>query len=121
MDISQDWGADLTIGPTGDLAVIAAPGLTQQRVLRRLLTNTADYIWQTTYGAGLPQFVGQPVNALQLQAVIRSQIFQEPAVAPSPEPTVDITGDNGGNVSVQLRYTDATTSQTQVLSFAVGN
>jgi len=44
-DISHLWGNDLTIGPTGDLAVASNDGLTQQRVLRRLLTSVGDYIW----------------------------------------------------------------------------
>jgi phage baseplate assembly protein W len=119
LDISHEYGSDLTLGPTGDLAVVATPVLTQQRVLRRLLTNAGDYIWQTGYGAGLAQFVGEPVNALQIGAVIRSQILQEAAVAPTPAPSVDVSADDGGSVFVQLRYTDAATAQTQLLSFSV--
>ena len=45
-DLSHEFGADLLAGPTGDLAVAAGAGLGRQRVLRRLLTNPGDYIWQ---------------------------------------------------------------------------
>ena len=61
-DISHQFSADLSLSPTGDLATITAPQLTQQRVLRRLLTNPGDYIWHPSYGAGLAAFVGQPAN-----------------------------------------------------------
>lgn len=121
-DISHQWGADLTIGSTGDLAVVAGANLGQQRVLRRLLTNPGDYIWQPGYGAGLARFIGQPGNASQIRAVVRSQIFKEAAVARTPEPVIDVTfapAGAAGTVYVHIRYVNATTSQTQILSFSV--
>ena len=90
-DIAHQWGSDLEFGPNGDLAVVAGSDLGQQRVLRRLLTNLLDYIWQPAYGAGLAGLIGQPANILQIRATIRSQIFKEPAVAQNPEPTIDVT------------------------------
>lgn len=119
-DIWQQWGSDLIIGPTGDLATASGTSLGQQRVLRRLLTNPGDYIWQPDYGAGLAQFVGQPVNAFQIAAVVRSQIFREAVVARSPEPVVDVQVDDTGVVYVSIRYADATSLETQVLSFSMG-
>ena len=86
------------------------------------MTNPGDYIWQLGYGAGLAQFVGQPANALQIQAVIRSQIFKEAAVARTPEPDVAVQFDpssGAGIIYVQIRYVDAPSGQTQVLSFPV--
>ena len=80
-DASHQWGSDLAIGATGDISTADGALLGQQRVLRRLLTNPGDYIWQLDYGAGLARFIGQPANALQIRAVIRSQIFKETAVA----------------------------------------
>ena len=55
-DISHQWGSDLSIGPTGDFALVSGAILGQQRVLRRLLTNPGDYIWHPDYGAGLAEF-----------------------------------------------------------------
>ena len=123
-DLSHQWGSDLAIGVTGDLAVAAGPQLGQQRVLRRLLTNPGDYIWQISYGAGLARFIGQPANALQIRALIRSQIFKEAAVARVPEPVIDVEVSPAGaigTVYVHLRYVDASTGQTQLLSFSVGS
>ena len=34
------------ISSSGDISVVSGPLLGQQRVLRRLLTNPGDYIWQ---------------------------------------------------------------------------
>jgi hypothetical protein len=52
--------------------------------------------------------------------VIRSQIFEEAAVAATPEPSIDVDANDAGQVSVQLRYTDQAASQTRVLSFNLG-
>jgi phage baseplate assembly protein W len=123
-DLSHKWGSDLSVGATGDLAVAAGPDLGQQRVLRRLLTNPGDYIWQPDYGAGLARFIGQPANPLQIQALVRSQIFKESAVARTPEPVIDISvspNHDPGFVYVYIRYQDAASGRTQVLSFSVGS
>jgi hypothetical protein len=119
-DLSQLYGNDLTVAPGGDLATVSNAQLGQQRVLRRLLTNPGDYLWNAGYGAGLAQFVGQPASAARIRSVIRSQIFQESAVARSPEPAIDVAADASGTVTVQIRYADSTTGDTQALSFTVG-
>lgn len=121
-DAAHRWGSDLVTGPTGDIAIVSGPLLGQQRVLRRLLTSPGDYIWQLDYGAGLARFIGQPANLLQIRAVIRSQIFKEASVARSPEPVIDVQiapGGASGIVYVYMRYVDAPSRQTQVLSFSV--
>src|SRR3954451_17694751 len=121
-DACHQWGSDLVLGPTGDVASVSGQLLGQQRVLRRLLTSPGDYIWQLDFGAGLARFIGQPVNPLQINAVVRSQIFKEPAVARQPEPVIDVQispGGAAGTVYVYIRYVDAYSSQTQVLSFMV--
>ena len=110
------------IGATGDIGTVAGPLLGQQRVLRRLLTNPGDYIWQLDYGAGLARFIGQPINPLQIRAVIRSQIFKEATVARQPEPLIDVQVSPGGapgSVYVHIRYADTDSSETQVISFSV--
>ena len=121
-DVYHRWGADLMVGVTGDISAASGALLGQQRVLRRLLTNPGEYIWQLDYGAGLARFIGQPVNPSQIRAVIRSQIFKEAAVSRQPEPIIDVQlapGGASGTVYVHIRYVDAENSQTQVLSFAV--
>ncbi|MBN9510741.1 MAG: hypothetical protein J0I21_16735 [Alphaproteobacteria bacterium] len=119
-DISHQYGADLAASAGGDLATADGTLLGQQRVLRRLLTNPGDYVWNLGYGAGLAQFVGQPASAARITSVIRSEIFQESAVARTPEPVIDVTVDPSGAVIVAVRYADATTGATQTLNFTVG-
>lgn len=123
-DLSQQWGSDLVVGNTGDLATATGSALGQQRVLRRLLTNPGDYIWQPDYGAGLARFIGQPANILQIRALIRSQIFKEASVARTPEPLIEVSispAGAAGTVYVYIRYQDAQSGQTQALSFFVGS
>ncbi|HUB10999.1 MAG TPA: hypothetical protein VMB34_03505 [Acetobacteraceae bacterium] len=123
-DINHQWGSDLNVAANGDIAVVTGPSVGQQRVLRRLLTSALDYIWQPTYGAGVARFVGEPANALQIRAVIRSQIFKEQSVAQTPEPTINVNvnpGEVASTAFVEVFYTDVQTGQTQVLAFSVGN
>lgn len=119
-DIAHQYGSDLSLGPGGDLALAAGDTLGQQRVLRRLLTNPADDLWNPSYGAGLAQLVGQPANAARIRAVIRSQMFQEAAVAASPAPSIDVQATPDGTVAAAIRYADSAGGTAQVLSFSIG-
>lgn len=120
-DINHYWGGDLAVGPTGDLALANSTLRGQQRVLRRLLTNPGDYFFHPDYGAGLPQYVGQPLDVGKIVALIRSQILLEDSVAKTPAPQItvqqlstDLTG-----LSVTIAYNDALSQQPTVLSFNV--
>lgn len=120
-DTFHQFGGDLALSSTGDIATVTGSTLTQQRVLKRLLTNPGDYIWNPDYGAGLAGFVGQPASTARIAAVVRSQIFKEAAVARTPEPIIDIQLGQAGSVYLHIRYADAVTGETQSLSFSVGN
>jgi hypothetical protein len=119
-DLSHLYGNDLVVAAGGDLATVDTTILGQQRVLRRLLTNPGDYLWNASYGAGLAQFVGSPASSARIRSVIRSQIFQEAAVARTPEPVIDVQASPNGTVTALVSYADSTTGETQVLSFTVG-
>lgn len=119
-DLWHQFGDDLLATPSGDLATVDGMQLGRQRVLRRLLTNPGDYLWQLDYGAGLARFVGEPVDTARLRAVIRTQIFREAAVARSPEPVIDVQPAPAGAVYVGITYTDAPSGATQLLNFTVG-
>ena len=116
-DLTHLWGNDLAWSPTGDLAAVDIPSVTQQRVLRRLLTTQGEDIWALDYGAGLAAFVGQPGAANAIRAAIRGQIFKEASVAQTPEPVIDLAPSPDGALYVHIRYADATTGATQTVAF----
>ena len=117
-DLSHLWGSDLALGPTGDLALAFGTDEGRQRVLRRLLTNPGDYLWQPTYGAGLPQKIGAPFAVAPISALIRTQMALEPAVVRNPEPAVTVTEVTNG-LSATIAYIDAATDQPASLSFSL--
>jgi phage baseplate assembly protein W len=122
-DLSLLWGTDLEVGPTGDLALATATQAGQQRVLRRLLTNSGDYIWQPGYGAGLASFIGSPASEPQITAAIRGQIFLETTIATTPAPAIDITANLSGQfnaIAVSIQYTEANHGQIQNVNFTIG-
>jgi hypothetical protein len=120
-DATLLWGGDIVVGPTGDIALASGGTLGQQRVLRRLLTNENDYVWNPRYGAGLGQFVGAVINERQIVGVIKSQIFAEATVARQPDPTVAAEAFSDGSVYLEINYVDALDGNTQSLTFTVGN
>ena len=115
-DLAHVVGSDLSVGPTGDLGTVDQDNWTQQRIIRRLLTNQGDYIWQLAYGAGLPGMVGSTISVQQLAAIIRQQLGLETAVATQPEPSVELQGDQTGNIIASVSYKDALTGTSQTLT-----
>lgn len=113
-DLYHQFGGDLVLSASGDLLTADGSLLGVQRVLRRLLTNPGDYIWQAAYGAGLAAYVGLPVRADAIKAVILNQMQNEARVAQDPSPVVAVASDNAGTVIATIQYVDAVlgTSQT---------
>jgi hypothetical protein len=118
-DAWHRFGGDLAVGPTGDIGCAVGSEMVQQRLLRRLLTNPGDYIWNPEYGAGLGQFLGQPADTDRIEAAIRGQVLREAAVARQPEPEIAVAADLAGSVSVQIRYAEADSGATRSLAFTV--
>lgn len=118
-DLVLQFGGDLAVGPTGDLLLSGGTVLTQQRVLRRLLTNPGDYIWQLNYGAGLGRYVGQPGAPSAIAGVVRTQIQLEAAVAESPAPSIEVAAQADGTVNLSIGYANALTGETSALTFSL--
>ena len=121
VDLNQWYGSDLSASTQGDISTVSGTIRGQQRVLRRLLTNPGGYIWEPTYGAGLPQWVGRIIDIPKVQALCISQMLLESVVAPSPPPTVSVTQSASDltQFNVLVTYTDMPTSQPVILSFTV--
>lgn len=124
-DIQHVWGTDALTSPTGDLGIATDATRSQQRVLRRLLTNPLDangppdYALHPTYGAGLARYVGQAVDPAKLRALIRGQMLMEDSVARNPQPQITVTVPDPTTISVYIRYTVAGTGAPATLSFNV--
>ena len=108
-DLAHQMGGDFTLSATGDLLTVSGADATQQRVIRRLLTNPGAYIWHLGYGAGLARFVGQPASADRITGVIMSQMELERGVGPTPAPTVSVRADTLGYVTATMLYADQAT------------
>lgn len=119
-DLFHQVGEDLCVDATGDLLAADDTLLTQQRILRRLLTPASSYLWQLDYGGSLPSFVGNPVHAARIAAIIRAQILLEDGVAKNPVPKVSVALQNGGVVVASILYADAQTGESVVLTCPVG-
>jgi hypothetical protein len=117
-DISQVFGEDLVVSANGDLLTADSVNLSQQRVLRRLLTNLRDYIWQPGYGAGLPQKIGDPFDVATINAIVTSQMYLEQSVVRSPPPTVTVSSFPNG-MYVNIKYTEADSGLPAILNFPV--
>ena len=105
-DLSHFWGTDLAIGPSGDLALAVDADLSTQRVLRRLLTTPGDDMWHLAYGAGLPRFVGEPTASSLIAALVHAQLRHETGVAQQPPPTLDVSDDGTGGITLSVQFTD---------------
>ncbi len=112
-DYSLPWGGDLSLSPTAGLALFDGAALTEQRLIRRLLTNPGDDPWNTTYGGGLGRFVGQPVNVPALTALISDQALLEATVASVT--SVTVVQDGLGSVSATIVYVDQQGASQKVL------
>lgn len=122
-DLYLVFGTDLTLSATGDLQIANGAIRSEQRVIRRLLTNPGDYIWHPTYGAGLPAYVGQALSPdlyNQIQSTTLQNIFLEDSVSQNPMPDVLFQTAQGG-IFVQINYTLADTQQPIVVTFNAGN
>ena len=117
VDLDHTFGGDLSVSRNGDL--LQASGLTrsQQRILRRLLTNPGDYLWQPAYGAGLRAAIGSTLTSSTLIGTVRAQLALESSVAQHPAPVISVQPlFNCLNMSIQ--YTDTESGPT-TLSFDV--
>lgn len=117
-DINCNYGNDI-VAVAGDLSTVTGSVRSQQRVLRRLLTNPGSYIWEPTYGAGLASFVGQALstdNYDQIKSLILSNMFLETSVSQSPPPKIFIQTIQNG-VFVQINYNENPSQNPVVLTF----
>lgn len=130
MDIDQFFGEDVTLSNTGDLNTVTGTDMSQQRVLRRLLSNpayvdingnytAADLLFHPDYGAGLGRFIGSTTALDEIRALILEQLALESAVAQTPSPVVNLAWVDPVTLNCDIRYADAETGESVVLNFNI--
>jgi hypothetical protein len=117
-DVWHSYGGDLVTSANGDLLTADSVLLSEQMVLRRLFTNPGDYIWQPTYGAGLPAKIGDPFDVATIESIVQSQMYLEASVVRVPPPEIDVESFPNG-MYVDISYTEADSGADATLSFPV--
>lgn len=118
-DVDHNYGEDISLTSLNDIAHSSGLIRSQQRVLRRLLTNPGDYIWHSNYGAGLAKYIGQSLNTErfdEIKSTIISQIFLEDSVSKETQPEIFIQTIQGG-IFIQINYIESVSKNPIVLSF----
>lgn len=118
-DVGHEWGSDLRVSPTGDLLSVSGPTRSRERVLRRLMTNLREYVWQPEYGASIPKRIGEALDLAEVKAAVSGQMQLEASVARDPPPVVTVREITGG-VHVAVQYVALPDKQPVSLSFDLG-
>lgn len=102
---------------------------TDYRILRRLMTaprtdtSPGEYWCHPEYGAGLRQYIGQPLDVAKISALIKAQVLLEDGVAKSPAPVVTVTSsasdEAAGGFSVSIQYTNRPSKAPTVLTISL--
>jgi hypothetical protein len=117
-DIAHTYNQDLVVSANGDLLTVDSVAESEQRILRRLFTNPGDYIWQPTYGAGLPAKIGDPFDVATIESIVQSQMYLEDSVVRVPPPDVEVASFPNG-MYVDIDYVEADSGNDVTLSFPV--
>lgn len=117
-DLNHWWGDDLSLTPSGDLSLVGGLNKDNQRIFRRLCTNGAlsgagdgEYIFEPDYGGSAPWYVGRLADDLQMQGLIRTQMYQESSVSQSPEPSITVTMNPNGTFTAVIQYVNSGTGE----------
>jgi hypothetical protein len=125
-EIYQDYGNDLVLDK-GDLAIASDELLSNQRIVRRLLTvpievfNPPDYLDHPTYGAGLGKFIGKNATTdvvNEIKGIITAQMYLEPTVGKNPAPKIEIAG-LPNQLNCRIEYTNLLIDKQAVVQFSV--
>jgi hypothetical protein len=110
-DIALEWNDDFQIDSTGDLATCDGDVEVRQRLERRLFTAVNGYVWHPSYGAGLPQKIGDVYSPTQIQSICAAQLNMEASVALTPpaQITVGANPNNASQITISIKYWDKTT------------
>lgn len=117
-DADHWWGGDLFLTPSGDINTVTNLNRDNQRIFRRVCTNgslsgghVGEYFFHSDYGGSAPWYVGQAIDEIELEGVLRYQMYQEACVSHSPEPTITPNINPNGEFTAQISYTNNNTGK----------
>ena len=136
-DVNHYWSGDISESSSKDIRSATGVELTNQRILRRLLTSPGEYPWHPEYGAGLPREIGSTADRRRIEQIIRSNLALEQAVARTPLPVITISPLSEGTgpkyswntdertwsrgIFVSISYTESATKTRASLQFDLEN
>lgn len=115
-DAMHWWDDDLQVSNTGDIALSDGIDLSNQRIVRRLMTILGEYVWHVEYGASVPKRIGDTLDLSLVESVIRNQIYLEEAVSKEDDITLEVSPILNG-VFVSLVYIEALSGRQASLQF----
>lgn len=129
MDLMLEWGQDLVLTANGSLQTVENWDQVRERIIRRLLTNSAqklpsgystppDYIFHPSFGLGAGALVSQNLNQTYLQELeqkIVAAVQQDAAVAPGSVPSIAFISQTPQTLEVFITVQLATGQQGQVV------
>lgn len=119
-----DEAENLEVNQQGDFVTVVREELTQQRIIRRLLTNPGDMLAHPEYGAGLPRYIGQILTEdkyNEIRGVITEQIFLENTVLQNPAPEITFYLPNLNVLEVTIVYYSRNDNKAYSFSFSVNS
>jgi hypothetical protein len=108
--------------PYGDILQSESEKLTQQSIIRRLLTNPGTYFWHPEYGAGIGRFVGESLssdNFDYIKNIINSNILLEENVAQTPSPQISFIAISPDILQCTIVYYSIPSQTPATISFQV--
>lgn len=120
VDLAHWYGNDLSAAASGDLLTVGEPTLTEQRLVRRLLTVLGSYFWELKYGAGLSAYVGKTASTKTIKAIVLAQLKRERSIQQTPNaPQVTVTSNPDGTFVVTIQYWNNLVSASRQVKFPV--
>jgi hypothetical protein len=106
-DLYHYFGSDLEVSPTGGLATATGSTLTDQTVIRYLLTNPGDDPFNPTFGLGASQMIGEPEAAAKVKALIIGGMKTLSVVDQTQPIIVNVYAEDTNTLTAVITYTDS--------------
>lgn len=82
--LPTDPEADIAIGPTGDLVLVAGSANVSAALQRRTLTTPGELLFRPPYGAGIEDHLSRPSTPprrAQIATLVRRNLLDDPRVS----------------------------------------